>query len=294
MIGVDWGSSNLRAYHFSDDGAVVDRRQSPRGITTFAAPPTPSAFEDVLVELIGDWAESAPVIVMCGMIGSRNGWREAPYLPCPADPKALAGALTPVPTRLGRSFIVPGLSMSAGGQPADVMRGEETKILGAGLSEGCVVSPGTHCKWAALSGGRIERFRTAMTGELYAVLLAHSLLGVLAAADAPHDEAAFARGAARGLENPALSMTLFSTRAEVLLGGLAAEAAAAYLSGLLIGSEVAAMRGEVNGPLALIGASHLSARYQTVLSMAGVEDVTILDADAAIARGLWTIGKALA
>lgn len=289
LVGVDWGSSNLRAYRFGPDGEVLDRRESARG----AARLQRGEFAGVLGETLDGWLEADTLVVLAGMVGARAGWHEAPYLACPANPDELAAAALRVEDAPARCFIVPGLSARGATGVANVMRGEETQILGSGLADGTIVLPGTHSKWATVAGGRITGFSTIMTGEMYALLRNKSLLGQLAEGDAP-DEAAFTLGAQRALDNPAgVLPLLFSARADVLLGSLAAEAVASYLSGLLIGGEVAAMRESTQGGLVLICNAALAARYRVVLALAGTADVTVIDGADAVAHGLWRIGGLL-
>jgi 2-dehydro-3-deoxygalactonokinase len=289
LIGVDWGSSNLRAYRFGPDGAVVDRRESSRGAARLKRP----EFAGVLAETLDGWLDPDTLVVLAGMVGARAGWHEAPYLPCPADPADLAAAALPVEDAPARCFIVPGLSARNANGVANVMRGEETQILGSGVSDGTIVLPGTHSKWARVEGGRITGFRTVMTGEMYALLLNQSLLGQLAEGDAP-DEAAFELGAQRALDDPAGALPLlFSARADVLLGSLAPQSVASYLSGLLIGGEVAALGEAAGDGLMLICNAELAARYRVVLTLAGVADVRVLDGADAVAKGLWRIGGLL-
>lgn len=285
LIGIDWGSTNMRAFRFGASGEVLERRASPRG----AAGLTPPEFESVLAETVAGWTDGTTPIVLAGMVGGRTGWREAPYLPCPASPSALAAAALPLDTALGRAFIVPGLSTRAENGSADVMRGEETQLLGAGLTDGLVVLPGTHSKWATLEQGRITTFATAMTGELYALLRHHSLLGQLASEGA-FNENAFARGVTRALDAGSFAPLLFSARADVLMGDLPPEAVESYLSGLLIGGEIAGFGAK---PATLIGNPQLVARYETALRLAGINAITIIDGDHAASRGLWAIGECL-
>jgi 2-dehydro-3-deoxygalactonokinase len=255
------------------------------------------AFEAVLRDLLGDWLADAPRVVLAGMIGSRNGWIEAPYLPCPADPATIARHVVRAPGSIAECWIVPGLctgGTAAGGARADVMRGEETQLIGAGVADGVVALPGTHGKWARMDGGRVTGFHTAMTGELFALLHDRSLLGRLAVpGDAAAEADGFARGVTRSLATPSLAATLFSARAEVLIGGLAPEAVAGYLSGLLIGAEVAAF-GCDGGRVTLVGAAGLRTRYADALAMAGVRDVAQVDGDAAVTAGLWRIAGEIA
>lgn len=228
------------------------------------------------------------------MAGRRGGWREAPYLRCPADPADLAAAAVAVPSRLGPCFLVPGLSFQGEDGVAGVMRGEETQILGAGLADGTLVLPGTHCKWARLAGGRIVDFATAMTGELYALLLDHSLVGQVATRAGRDRPDVFAAAAGRALAAGGSERLLFSARAEVLLGALEPEAVESFLSGLLIGGEIAALRDLLDGPPTLIGSEVLCKRYTEALMLAGYPSATTLDGETAVARGLWRIGSDIA
>jgi len=286
MIGIDWGSSNCRAFRFAPDGAVIERRVSARGIATLQ----PHAIEAALGEMIGDWLAQDRDILLAGMVGSRLGWVETPYLPCPVGPAALAGALVDVASEIGRCRIVPGVAWRGDDGRGDVMRGEETQVFGSGRRDGCILLPGTHSKWVTLKDGRITGIRTAMTGELFALLLQHSLIGQVAEAGAPANEEAFARGVARSLDDPAISMTLFSARAEVLLGTLCGGDVHDIVSGLLIGAEVAAMA-EGHRLLTIIGEGALAARYRTALALGGIDDVTVIDGEDAVARGLWRIWR---
>ncbi len=288
MIGIDWGTSSLRAYRLGEDGRVREKRDGAHGILTVPA----GGFPDALRRVVGDWlADGERRVLLCGMVGSRQGWVEAPYLPCPAGPAEIAAALTPVPFADAETRLVPGLvTRDAGGVP-DVMRGEETKLLGllaAGVA-GQVCLPGTHSKWVRLAGGRVTGFATHMTGEVRAVLLAHSILGRLAAAgEAAFAPAAFGRGVARSGEAGGLLHHAFGTRGLGLLGELGEAETASYLAGLLIGHEVrAALRpGE---PVHLAAAETLAAPYQAALRLLGAE-CRMHDPDIVVA-GLVGIGR---
>ena len=267
-IAVDWGTSNLRAFAMGPGGALAEA-ESDDGMGRLPR----EGFEPALLRLIGPWLHDHPVeVVACGMVGSRQGWHEAPYraVPCaPLDP----GALIAVPTRDPRLSlrIVPGLKQAA---PPDVMRGEETQIAGAlalrpGF-DGVLCLPGTHSKWAHVSAGEVVSFQTCMTGELFALLSAQSVLRHGMAGDGL-DEAAFDDALTDALSRPErLAARLFGLRAEGLLSGLAPAAARARLSGLLIGIELAATRAFWLGrPVALIGADRLSALYARALAAQG-------------------------
>jgi 2-dehydro-3-deoxygalactonokinase len=281
LVGVDWGSTNLRAFALDGEGAVLDRRADGRG----AAGLSPDAFAAVLDDVVRDWrADSAPVLI-CGMAGARGGWVEAPYVETPA---ALAD-LTPHLTGAAPGVrITPGVCKRADGRLIDVMRGEEVQVLGA-LTDGVAVCPGTHSKWVRMEGGRITDLRTVMTGELFAVLRAHSILG-RSMTEGPFDPAAFDEGVDRGLADPALTAALFSVRTAGLDGRLAPSAAPDYLSGLLIGAEIAGAGGGFAGPVHLIGAPALNDRYGRALTRAGRAS-TPVDPEAAVTRGLWRLWK---
>ena len=235
---------------------------------------------------------------MCGMVGGRGGWLEAPYVPCPADVNSVASAMVRLETGLGETWIVPGLSATTRHGLADVMRGEETQIFGAlgPDEEALVIAPGTHSKWCRVRGGRITGFRTYMTGELFAVLKSHSILGRTMQGQS-HDEEAFARGVALALSDHDLLGLLFSARSEALFDRIAPEAGSAYLSGLLIGAEVRAGLAEAQDaldlPILLIAAEGLVAPYLSALTAAAASPAPrLIDGAQASARGLWRIACA--
>jgi 2-dehydro-3-deoxygalactonokinase len=230
------------------------------------------------------------------MIGSRQGWGEASYCACPADFDTIAAALTRVPgTALA---IVPGLICRDDDGVADVMRGEETQILGALADDArtrqVMLLPGTHSKWAIVGPAGIEAFSTFMTGELYALLVEHSILGRLAAPGS--DEEAFARGVRHSLRGTgALTHDLFSARTLALTDRLAPSAVGDYLSGLLLGNEIAAAKrwlermGAAATRLTLVGARALVDKYRAALTIAGID--ADIGAEDAAARGLWRIAR---
>ncbi|MES1155616.1 MAG: 2-dehydro-3-deoxygalactonokinase, partial [Pseudorhodoplanes sp.] len=211
MIGIDWGTSSFRAFRLADDGAVLERRQAPRGILTVAN----GAFADVVHEFAGDWLKAGEQhVLLSGMIGSRQGWRESQALQCPAGVEDLARALTPVPFDGARVFIVPGVTAKDGQGIPEFMRGEETQIAGLLPSigvRGIVCLPGTHSKWARIEQGRIAGFTTHMTGEAFAALSEHTILGRLMQGDAA-DEGAFDRGVTRSADSGGLLHHLFGAR----------------------------------------------------------------------------------
>jgi len=285
LIALDWGTSSLRGFLMDANGAVLEQRGSPHGITALPEPGT-AGFEAAFEALCGEWLGRWPAlpVVAGGMVGSSQGWREAPYVRCPADVSRLAAEAVEVPTRRGLSILIaPGvLSHPSGGAP-DVMRGEEIQIAGAlrlhpQLAErGHFLMPGTHSKWVDVRDGRIAGFETYMTGELFAVLCRHSLLGRLMPAEAAAPEvaeAAFTRGveAARHSRPGDLAHQIFAARTLGLTGEMPAAALKDFLSGLLIGQEVLSALGhsaQAETPLALIGEEGLCRRYAGVLQRFG-------------------------
>lgn len=268
-IAVDWGTSHLRAWAMGSDGTVLDRAHSADGMGALA----PDAFEPALLRLVESWLGAGRTsVIACGMVGAKQGWVEAPYRATPCKPGE-ANPITPATqdTRLSL-HILPGVSQDS---PADVMRGEETQVAGV-LHEtpgfdGILCLPGTHTKWIHISAEEIVSFRTAMTGELFALLSQHSVLRhSVGAADIDLD--AFDAGLAETLSRPErLAQSLFNIRAEGLLHGLGAAAARGRLSGLLIGAELAAARPYWLGQQVLVGgAPSLVALYARALQAQGV------------------------
>ncbi len=253
-------------------------------------------FAEVLEAQLGDWIDDTP-IVMSGMIGSRQGWLEVPYAECPAGAAEIARGLRPIVWNAGRrrGWIAPGLSYRDANGIPDVMRGEETQIIGAlaDLPEGeaTICLPGTHSKWVRWRDGRIVAFATAMTGEVFAVLRRHSILGrLMSETDAGHDGTAFAAGLRRAAEKGGLLHHLFGARTRGLFDEVAEGALPSYLSGILIGHEIAALAPS-EGVVHLIGAPGLVALYREALAVRGC-DSRMLDSDC-VARGLFLLASHL-
>jgi 2-dehydro-3-deoxygalactonokinase len=282
VIGVDWGTSSLRAFRLAPDGRILERMAAPRGIMHVER----GQFAQALQEAIGPWLAAGETrVLLSGMVGSRQGWQEARYLPCPAAPADIAAALVPVPFVSARVFLVPGLSDAGPGGTPEVMRGEETQIVGVierlqGDAVACL--PGTHSKWARIEAGRIAGFATYLSGEAFSALREGTILGRMMR-DGPTDLAAFDQGVARSGDAGHLLHHLFGVRTLGLFGRLTDAASGSYLSGLLIGHEARAAR-PPGGVVHIIGSAALSALYARALSACGT-DVVIEDEDAA-ARGL--------
>lgn len=282
-IAVDWGTSNLRAWAMGADGRVLAEASSEDGMGKL----TREGFEPALLRLIAPWLSGKPPVVACGMVGSRQGWCEAPYRTVPCTPLD-RGASVQAPTTDPRLkvTIAPGLKQTS---PADVMRGEETQIAGAlrllpGY-DGVLCLPGTHSKWVHISAGEVVSFQTFMTGEMFALLSEASVLRHGMQGAAGWDDAAFDAGLADALSRPErLGARLFSLRAEGLIAGLSPQAARARLSGLLIGTELAAAKPYWLGQrVTLIGAEKLSAAYARALAAQGVEAQRLAATDCTLA-----------
>lgn len=290
LIALDWGTSNLRASLLGDDGRVLDTRAAPGGVMAVAE----RRFEAALMALAGDWitGHRCPLIAS-GMIGSRQGWREAPYAPCPAGLDQVASQLCQVPLDAGATLhIVPGLSCIGPDGQDDVMRGEETQLWGAGLPDGSVcVLPGTHAKWAWLgAGGRVRSFQTYMTGELYALLTQHGILGRLM--QFGHDRpAAFEQGVELGLaEHHNATHAIFAARTAGLMGRVDPDGLPDFLSGLLIGIEIgSATHHAAPAHVSVLGDDSLSARYESALLVAGITSTRV--GRDATTRGQWRVAQ---
>ncbi len=289
MIAIDWGTSSFRAYRLAADGSVVERRSAPLGIMQVEG----GRFAEALEAQVGDWLSAGETpVVMSGMIGSRQGWVEAPYASCPAGATEIGAGLREVRWGERRAWIAPGLSSRDAAGVPDVMRGEETQILGV-LDElpasAWICLPGTHSKWVEVRDGTVVRFSTHMTGEAFAVLKAHSILGRMMH-DGPTDLQWFAAGVRRAQDAGGLLHHLFGVRARGLFGEVPDDVSASYLSGILIGHELVAARSAATAVF-LLGAKPLVDLYQHALRQFG-RDATILDPDAVV-RGLFRLGTQL-
>lgn len=275
-VAVDWGTSNLRAFAMGSEGSVLDEVHSNQGMSSLA----PDEFEAVLRALLSNWTlPTSCQVIACGMVGSRQGWQEAPYrtVPCTAQTEA--------PVQVANCgdglnvWLVPGIKQVS---PADVMRGEETQIAGFLMLnpdwDGVICLPGTHSKWVHVSAGEIVSFRTFMTGELFETISANTVLRHSLTSDnrdANLDDEAFKEALSETLSRPEkFAANLFSLRAADLLNGQSSKIARARLSGALIGMELAAAKPYWLGQnVALIGSNILSKLYQEALAEQGISAV---------------------
>jgi 2-dehydro-3-deoxygalactonokinase len=310
LIGLDWGTSSLRGWLFDADGGILARRGGGQGVMAVAS----DGFAAVFEAFCEPWLALAPglPVIAAGMIGSRQGWREAAYLPAPAGAAELAAALLPLDELAGRVFrVVPGVVADQPDGACDVMRGEETQVIGAlaawpagDRSPGCTrhfVLPGTHGKWVGVRDDRIVELRTSLTGETWAALRDHTILGRLCEDPDPDDPQAQARawqafdqGVAQIRAQPgALLHLLFRVRTEGLFGRLSPGQLPAYLSGLLIGAEVGdalAWRPASSEPPVLVGTEAQVRRHARALAGFGLRSVHAAPERAA--AGLFQLARA--
>ncbi|GLR07487.1 2-oxo-3-deoxygalactonate kinase [Mixta theicola] len=288
-IAIDWGSTNLRAWLFQN-GDCQESRKSEAGVTRLNG----RSPEAVLAEVTQGWRDDATPVMMAGMVGSNAGWKVAPYLPCPARFSDFGQQLT---TAAPNVFIIPGLCVRQENN-RNVMRGEETQLLGARALQPAplYIMPGTHCKWVRADSEQVTDFRTVMTGELHHLLLTHSLVGAGLPAQQASTEA-FRAGLAQGLETDAPLARLFEVRAAHVLGELPREQVSEFLSGLLIGNEVASMvrqwRPDTQQPITIVAGQALAERYRQALSALNIS-AQVLEGDTAFQAGIRSIVHAVA
>ncbi len=252
FILVDWGTTRVRAY-LVDGETIADRAEADEGVSALSKGEHAGVFQ----RLCGTWLrrERDLPAALVGMVGSREGWIEAPYAVCPAAPADVARAMIAVDLGGGRTgHIVPGLRCEPSPGAVDVMRGEETLAFGAGVSDGLICLPGTHSKWIVMRGGRVERFASYMTGEMYALMRHHSMVG--RPATEPEDPAGFELGLAAAERNGGagrvgLLHLLFGARAATVTGRLPPAALGPYISGLLTGDEINGAFAQFEKPEAL-------------------------------------------
>lgn len=288
-IAVDWGSTNLRAWLYRD-GKCVDSQQSTAGVTRLEGRTPVQVFQ----QLIAPWQQQGLPVLMAGMVGSDAGWVPAPYLRCPISLSEIPHRLTPVEQATSANVrIIPGICIESEDN-LNVMRGEETQLVGAYATRPAefYLLPGTHSKWVRLEGDSVVDFSTVMTGELHHLLLTHSLIGS-GLPEQTADSAAFAKGMEQGFYDSSLMRRLFEVRAARVLGKLAKTSVSDWLSGLLIGHEVAQIQqhyslSREHGPLVLVGSPALTQRYLPALKMAGIQAL-VIEGDTAFQAGIRSI-----
>ncbi|MEV0948558.1 2-dehydro-3-deoxygalactonokinase [Rhodococcus sp. NPDC049939] len=304
LIALDWGTSSQRAWLLGEGGLVLAVRRRAVGLLgAVGDDPTSRTrhYEAAFDEICGDWLAADPDLpaIACGMVGSSRGWREASYLTVPTDLAIRATDLTAVSHPRGVVHLVPGVRVAPaadGTVPGDVMRGEETQIIGIlGLHPPTecpliIVLPGTHSKWTRVENNEIVSFATSLAGEMYGLTLEHGILSRTATAGVRND-AAFERGLAIGGSVPSrgLLTELFGARALVLDGLLDPASVPDYVSGVIIADEVRHLLPEYSteGRILLCGNADLCRRYAIALHVHGVGTETV--AEEAAAQGLWQV-----
>lgn len=286
LIGVDWGTTNARAFRYDHMGTVIEQRHRRIGLLNIKNREWEAAFR----EHFGDWIDGAPTasVILCGMVGSQQGWSEAPYVACPVNKDDLGANLYRIPNT--EYFIVPGVRSDDSVNVPDVMRGEETQIVGLNLRESQIVClPGTHSKWVRLENGVITAFQTYLTGELFQVLSNHSILSRTLEERQP-SESAFLQGLDDSNRAGGLLHQLFGVRGLRLFGKLSGSAQSDYLSGLLIGNEVRSALDDLPPiqPITLVGSDALVSRYEKALQYLG-HPVEVINGEQAASQGLWQI-----
>jgi 2-dehydro-3-deoxygalactonokinase len=285
FIAVDWGTTNRRAYLIDSDGKRTKEFEDGKGVLSIPDGGFPAAVAEIRQRL-GD-----KPLLLAGMVGSNRGWKEAPYVPCPAGIDELAKAV--VWAGDGEA-IVPGVSYIGGGR-ADVMRGEEVQLLGAVAGGqvdpmGLVCHPGTHNKWVTLRHSHISEFRTVMTGELFSLLKEHSILADLLHGTVEANDV-FREAAHYAVFNEALPADLFSVRARVLLGQAKKEDAPSYLSGLLIGTDIRiGLAAPSAAQISIMGRPELTRLYAAALAETNRDSVE-LDGEQCFLAGIQEIAK---
>ena len=291
LVAVDWGTSSLRGALINSEGLVLEKRAFPQGILQVAH----GQFQNVLEQRFGDWIDTKTLCLISGMAGSRQGWREAPYCPCPSGFEDLAQHLQWI--EKDRIGIVPGLSTWNDDTP-DVMRGEEIQIFGAlttqQIQTAQFVLPGTHSKWAHVSDGKIYAFKTFMTGEFYALLSQHSILAKTCLPDAPLKKEVFIDGVMQSQKPGGLLHHAFTARSLALFEKLNPAQSSSYISGLLIGEEIKSAKAEMQGqgtPLFILGNGQLTQRYGFAMEALGLTATAL--ADEVTWSGLWALANHL-
>ncbi len=297
FLAVDWGTTNLRAWVVDAEGRPGEMKELPLGVSRIGRGEAAAKFRDTVRPALG--AAGLPAVI-AGMVGSNLGWIEVPYVDCPADTASLAARLKFVDDEDPPVAIVPGLRGPGVGGGPDVMRGEETQLIGWLAQDEArrrgrqiICHPGTHAKWVLVEDGQLVRFVTAMTGELFAVLTQHSVLKPNGDDDDPHafDEGAFDRGLEAAGDGSGLAARLFTARARLVGGGdLKPGEVRTYLSGVLIGADVAATPRLLDadydgGEIVLIGDAKLCKPYARALDHQGVRS-HVYDGEAAVLSGL--------
>jgi 2-dehydro-3-deoxygalactonokinase len=315
LISCDWGTSAFRIRLLEGEESPVVRaaRSGPRGISTFP-PRAVAEYRDFLgseiLELLREASIAPEPIPVClsGMITSSLGWVELPYACLPFGLEG-GGAV------LGRDVLerpcgVQELVFISGVRSdTDAMRGEECELVGIFAQpelrrfedSALAIIPGTHSKWAEIRGGTIAEFNTFLTGEVFDLLCRHSVLRHSVASEAGGGDApdeAFDEGVRRASERGLLA-SLFSVRTNSLFNLKDPAMNRRYLSGLVVGEEISAIRRSRHhrsAPVILSGSPALQRAYRRALDVLGesgrLHEVPAGVSGAAASLGHWRIFRA--
>ncbi|MGB0817757.1 MAG: 2-dehydro-3-deoxygalactonokinase [Candidatus Puniceispirillaceae bacterium] len=293
FIGVDWGTSSFRAWLFDDKGGVLDLVQGPFGIRQI----TDQLFEKTLRTAIGSWllAHEDIAVIMCGMIGSAQGWYEAGYLSGQIGVDELSSGMVKVPDTQLNVMIVPGIRGVSVAGLNDVVRGEETLLAGwlqqPTDSEAVFCLPGTHSKWIVAREGQVNQLTTFMTGELFELMRTRSILAPLIDSQAVADTKSdiFCKGLTLAQSPVGLLHQMFAIRAGALTGQFAKSDVLTLLSGVLVGAECLAVKSLVqNRSVTLMSSGDLKQTYQNAFEHFGFV-FKVADSEQAAHKGLFSI-----
>ncbi len=283
---IDWGTTNLRAWHVDDAGQILRRHTSNLGLTSASSFGFLKALDQTVAEL--DAPADTPAL-LSGMVGSKTGWLEVPYTHAPTNAETLAAHVAAVPERK-QTWIVGGVCCGQDQARPEVIRGEETQVFGILKTHPearLICLPGTHSKWIDVREGKLCNIQTHMTGELFALIVDHSMVATqIGARD--FDAKAFDLGLELAKQPQAFTNKLFQLRTQYLFNRVHADHVHAMASGLLIGTEIAAMAQATTGPVHLCGSTYLSQRYGMAMDTFGLDTVET-DAEQATVDGLWTL-----
>ncbi|MDE0591573.1 2-dehydro-3-deoxygalactonokinase [Halocynthiibacter sp. C4] len=291
-LAFHWGGKSLRGWAIAEGGKIVEEFQADTALNDAKERGYASTFEDITSTFLSNHPHAE--IVIAGMAGAKGGWIEAPYAPCPISPKSLIRAAVRFDVCGRKAMILPGATYRNSQENSDVMRGEEVQLLGVlhllGMSEAVVSIPGKHCKQAILKSGQLDHFRSFVTGELFELLLANSLVGALAEGD-EFSPAAFETGVEHGAATP-LANAVFASRANTLAGDLPPAHVSSFLSGVLIGHEVAQLSPIEGAPVVLMASGVLADRYASAMKTLNIPFQAI-DARDCMRAGLSVISEAM-
>lgn len=291
MIFIDWGTSNVSAFLVNAGGEVLDSRRSEKGIKFVPR----GGYPDTYAELTRGWLENSRFTLLSGMVGSANGWEEAPYIALPADPASIAERVHTM-RAMPDVYMVGGLSYESPDGLYDVIRGEEVQILGLAAQDPgksfLICMPGTHSKWLTMENDRIDAFTTVMSGDFFSAVTSSTIIAMMLDENQEFNEEVFLRGVALAQRPGGVMTHLFRTRSFFLFGKLAKKHIKVFASGVIIGSELAAMRGlyPFDRPVDIVASDALGGNYALALASLGVAS-QVHDSGELSVKGLYLVTK---